>query len=97
MMPLHTEHSLKRSAQRAISSEIIALTFHHGHCLDLPGGVSRIYCPKKCIRKLEREKLVTAQQARKLKSTYLVVSEDGMLITTGYLTKAAKRAGWTYT
>lgn len=96
-MIVHTQHSQKRAAQRAISSEIISLTLNHGECLYLPGGVTRFYCPKTRIRKLQSDNYITASQAKKLKSAYLVVAKDGVLITTGYLTKSAKRASWKYT
>ena len=97
MMILHTQHSIKRLAQRAIPSEVVSLAFHYGDCVELPGGVSRIFYQKKSIDMLKHENLITSQQAKKLKSAYLVVAGDGKLITAGYLTKAAKRSNWKYT
>ena len=97
MMILHTQHSLKRLAQRAIPSEVVSLALNYGDCVELPGGVSRIFCQKKSIDMLKHENLITPKQAKKLKSAYLVVTEDGTLITAGYLSKAAKRSNWKYT
>jgi len=80
--PTHTKHSRVRSQQRCLNRFVIDILFNYGESRRCRGGVDGLFFSRDSLRQIMNDLGSRIfKMCEKYKNAYLIVAEDGVLIT----------------
>ena len=79
---VESKHFLTRSQQRCIKKDIIELLLYYGKSRSCRGGVDGLFFSRDSLNEILSDLGIQIfKMCEKFRDTYLIVSEDGVLIT----------------
>ena len=80
-----SKHALQRAQQRAIPEAMLSLLCTLGAECQQKGGTSLLFIPKKQRCRIRRQLQQLLSRFDAIQDSYLVMNDDGHIITTGHL------------
>lgn len=79
---IYTKHFKKRVQQRGLNPIVVAALLQYGEAAFSRGGIDSLVFTKAALAEIRSDYGVSAfQMCEKFKNTYIVMSDDGVLIT----------------